>query len=209
MARGSQARTWRCCRRPRPRTTHFPLLEISGLGYEAAVHGQKTYNGVAILSRHPIEDLRRGLPGDTSDEQARYIEATVKGLRVAEHLPAERQPVGQRQVRLQARLDGAAAHAYPPHPAANRDSAGTGRRLQLLSDHTGFGRRRGAPDMHGRHFPSRRALTNSLLTVPLAGDAGHRKPLTMALDGAPVVFRLVAGRLAARILDRMAPTDDN
>ncbi len=61
----------------------FPLLEISGLGYEAAVHGQKTYNGVAILSRHPIEDLRRGLPGDTSDAQARYIEATVKGLRVA------------------------------------------------------------------------------------------------------------------------------
>ena len=61
----------------------FPLLEIRGQGYEAAVHGQKTYNGVAILSRHPIEDLRCGLPGDKSDEQARYIEATVKGFRVA------------------------------------------------------------------------------------------------------------------------------
>jgi exodeoxyribonuclease-3 len=61
----------------------FPLLEISGAGYQAALHGQKTYNGVAILSRHPIEDVRRGLPGDDADMQARYIEATVKGVRVA------------------------------------------------------------------------------------------------------------------------------
>jgi exodeoxyribonuclease-3 len=61
----------------------FPLLEISGAGYQAALHGQKTYNGVAILSRHPIEDIRRGLPGDDADAQARYIEATVKGVRVA------------------------------------------------------------------------------------------------------------------------------
>jgi exodeoxyribonuclease III len=61
----------------------FPLLEIRGLGYEAAVHGQKTYNGVAILSRHPIEDLRCGLPGGDGDDHARYIEATVKGFRVA------------------------------------------------------------------------------------------------------------------------------
>jgi exodeoxyribonuclease-3 len=61
----------------------FPTLEIEELGYEIAVHGQKTYNGVAILSRHPIEEVRRGLPGDDGDDQARYIEATVKGFRVA------------------------------------------------------------------------------------------------------------------------------
>lgn len=61
----------------------FPALEIEALGYRIATHGQKTYNGVAILSRHPIEDLRRGLPGDESDEQARYIEATIQGIRVA------------------------------------------------------------------------------------------------------------------------------
>lgn len=61
----------------------FPDLEIKALGYEIATHGQKTYNGVAILSRDPIEDIRRGLPGDTSDEQARYIEATIRGFRVA------------------------------------------------------------------------------------------------------------------------------
>ncbi len=61
----------------------FPALEISSLGYEAAVHGQKTYNGVAILSKHPIEDVFRGLPGDPEDEQARYIEGTIRGIRVA------------------------------------------------------------------------------------------------------------------------------
>ena len=60
----------------------FPRLEIESLGYQIAVHGQKTYNGVAILSRHPIEDVRTGLPGNPSDEQARYIEATIKGIRV-------------------------------------------------------------------------------------------------------------------------------
>lgn len=60
----------------------FPALEIQALGYEAAVHGQKSYNGVAILSKHPIEDVTCGLPGDDSDDQARYIEATVKGVRV-------------------------------------------------------------------------------------------------------------------------------
>ncbi|HAE00193.1 MAG TPA: exodeoxyribonuclease III, partial [Rhodospirillaceae bacterium] len=40
----------------------FPRLELDALGYQAEVHGQKTYNGVAILSRHAIEDVRRGLP---------------------------------------------------------------------------------------------------------------------------------------------------
>lgn len=65
----------------------FPRFEIEALGYRVETHGQKSYNGVAILSRHPIEDVRRGLPddntGDEKDEQARYIEATVQGVRVA------------------------------------------------------------------------------------------------------------------------------
>ncbi|MGE0765945.1 MAG: exodeoxyribonuclease III [Hyphomicrobiaceae bacterium] len=55
----------------------FPALEIESLGYTVAVHGQKGFNGVAILSRHPLEDIRRGLPGDPDDLQARYIEAAV------------------------------------------------------------------------------------------------------------------------------------
>ena len=60
----------------------FPALEIEALGYKIAVHGQKSYNGVAILSKHAIEDVETGLPGDKDDDQARYIEATVKGVRV-------------------------------------------------------------------------------------------------------------------------------
>lgn len=55
----------------------FPRAEIEDLGYNVAVHGQKTYNGVALISRHPMEDVTCGLPGDESDEQARYIEAVV------------------------------------------------------------------------------------------------------------------------------------
>ena len=66
----------------------FPSLEIGDLGYNLAVHGQKTYNGVAILSKLPLDDVERGLPGDESDEQARYIEATCGGVRtVSLYLP--------------------------------------------------------------------------------------------------------------------------
>lgn len=61
----------------------FPRLEIEAAGYGAAVHGQKSYNGVAILSKHPMSDIRTGLPGDTADDQARYVEATIAGVRVA------------------------------------------------------------------------------------------------------------------------------
>ncbi|MEM8935574.1 MAG: exodeoxyribonuclease III [Pseudomonadota bacterium] len=56
----------------------FPAEPFEDLGYNVAVHGQKTYNGVAILSKHPMDDIEKGLPGDPSDEQARYIEALVQ-----------------------------------------------------------------------------------------------------------------------------------
>jgi exodeoxyribonuclease-3 len=55
----------------------FPVAAIERLGYEVATHGQKSFNGVAILSRHRLEDVVRGLPGDPDDLQARFIEATV------------------------------------------------------------------------------------------------------------------------------------
>ncbi len=61
----------------------FPAMEISGLGYRSAVVGQKTYNGVAILSKTPISMTLSALPGDAQDEQARYIEALTAGVRVA------------------------------------------------------------------------------------------------------------------------------
>jgi len=62
---------------------NFPALEIGDLGYNSAISGQKTYNGVAILSKTPLEVEHRALPGDENDEQARYIEAvtdTAAGL---------------------------------------------------------------------------------------------------------------------------------
>lgn len=62
----------------------FPRLEVEAAGYNVAVNGQKSYNGVAILARGRITETARSLPeGPAPDEQARYIEATVEGLRVA------------------------------------------------------------------------------------------------------------------------------
>jgi len=57
----------------------FPSEIFEDRGYRVEPHGQKGFNGVAILSRLPLEDVTRGLPGDDSDEQARWIEATVLG----------------------------------------------------------------------------------------------------------------------------------
>lgn len=56
----------------------FPAEAFESLGYNCAVHGQKTYNGVAILSKFPMSDVRRGLPGDPDDIQARYVEAVIE-----------------------------------------------------------------------------------------------------------------------------------
>ena len=50
----------------------FPRMEIEALGYNIETHGQKSYNGVAILSKHPFDEVQARLPGDESDEQARY-----------------------------------------------------------------------------------------------------------------------------------------
>ena len=62
----------------------FPLEELTARGYEAIWHGQKSWNGVAILSRGglPLE-THRGLPGDPDDVHSRYLEAEVAGLTVA------------------------------------------------------------------------------------------------------------------------------
>ena len=55
----------------------FPREPFEAAGYNVATHGQKTYNGVAILSKLPLEDVTPRLPVDDSDEQARYLEAVV------------------------------------------------------------------------------------------------------------------------------------
>jgi exodeoxyribonuclease-3 len=59
----------------------FPAEAFERLGYNVAVHGQKTYNGVALLSKHPLEDVRKGLPEVDGDDHARYIEAVIAGPR--------------------------------------------------------------------------------------------------------------------------------
>jgi exodeoxyribonuclease-3 len=62
----------------------FPRFEIEALGYHVETHGQKGFNGVAILSKMKPDEVSRGLPGDDADEQARFMEAvfSVSGKRV-------------------------------------------------------------------------------------------------------------------------------
>lgn len=72
----------------------FPLEPIEELGYQAAIHGQKTYNGVAILSRVGIEDVRRGLEGDGLVDDRRVIAATVQGVMLLNVYVVNGQAVG-------------------------------------------------------------------------------------------------------------------
>ncbi len=62
---------------------NFPRELLEDRGYQVETHGQKSFNGVAILSKLPLEDVTRGLPGDEADEQARWIEGTVIGAKTA------------------------------------------------------------------------------------------------------------------------------
>ncbi|MGE3622621.1 MAG: exodeoxyribonuclease III [Bdellovibrionales bacterium] len=75
-------------------TEAFPALEFKSAGFESVALGQKTYNGVAILSRHPIDDVMEHLPEAGEDTQARYLEATIKGIRVASIYLPNGNPMG-------------------------------------------------------------------------------------------------------------------
>jgi exodeoxyribonuclease-3 len=57
----------------------FPAGELEDLGYNVATHGQKGFNGVALLSKRPFDEVTARLPGDDDDEQARYLEAVISG----------------------------------------------------------------------------------------------------------------------------------
>jgi exodeoxyribonuclease-3 len=90
----------------------FPRLEVEELGYHLAVCGQKSYNGVAVLSKAPLEDLTTALPGDAADDQARYLEATTFGLRVASiYLPNGNPVDGEKFPYKLAWMDRLAEHA--------------------------------------------------------------------------------------------------
>lgn len=60
----------------------FPALDLVGLGYQLAIYGQRTYNGVAIASRLPITDVVRGMDDGEPDDHARLIGATIGGIRI-------------------------------------------------------------------------------------------------------------------------------
>jgi len=66
-----------CLQEIKCQTDAFPKERFEELGYNVSVHGQKTFNGVAVLSKLPLEDVTHGLAGDDGDEQARFIEAVV------------------------------------------------------------------------------------------------------------------------------------
>jgi exodeoxyribonuclease-3 len=93
----------------------FPRLEVEAAGYNVATHGQKTFNGVAILSKRPME-VTRGLPGDDADEHARYIEAVIQDgeriVRVASiYLPNGNPPLTDKYSYKLAWMDRLIAHA--------------------------------------------------------------------------------------------------
>ena len=71
----------------------FPRAEVEDAGWNVATHGQKTFNGVAILTRAPAE-IERGLPGDPDDPQARYMEAVVATERGAVRVASVYAPNG-------------------------------------------------------------------------------------------------------------------
>ena len=94
----------------------FPRGAIEAAGYNVAVYGQKAFNGVAILSKRPLEDVRRGLPGGPDDEQARYLEGVIStqsgAVRVASIYLPNGNPVGTPKFPYKlAWLDRLGAHA--------------------------------------------------------------------------------------------------
>ena len=76
------------------KATEFPGDVFTALGYESAFVGQKSYNGVAVLSRHPMETVSAVLAGDDEDSHARFMEVRVKGVRMVNIYLPNGNPVG-------------------------------------------------------------------------------------------------------------------
>jgi exodeoxyribonuclease III len=90
----------------------FPREAFEAAGYNVATHGQKTYNGVAILSKQPFDEVKPRLPGDDGDAQARYLEAVIGGIRVASiYLPNGNPVDTEKYVYKLAWMDRLIAHA--------------------------------------------------------------------------------------------------
>lgn len=76
------------------KATEFPALVFQALGYESVAVTQKSYNGVAVLSRHPMETINTTLAGDDADSHARYLEMTIEGIRIVNIYLPNGNPVG-------------------------------------------------------------------------------------------------------------------
>jgi exodeoxyribonuclease-3 len=93
-------------------TEGFPAMELKAAGYDSRAVGQKSYNGVAVLSRHPIVVRRECLPGETGEEPARYLEVETAGLIVASiYLPNGNPAPGDKFAYKLAWMDRLIAHA--------------------------------------------------------------------------------------------------
>jgi exodeoxyribonuclease-3 len=76
------------------KATEFPALVFQALGYESVAVTQKSYNGVAVLSRYPMETINTTLAGDEADSHARYLEMTIEGIRIVNIYLPNGNPVG-------------------------------------------------------------------------------------------------------------------
>jgi exodeoxyribonuclease-3 len=93
----------------------FPAADIEALGYNVAVHGQKGFNGVAILSKFPIDEAHPRLPGDDLDQHSRYLEAVIStregAVRIASiYLPNGNPPATEKYPYKLAWMDRLIAH---------------------------------------------------------------------------------------------------
>ena len=175
----------------------FPIVEIRAAGYDGVWHGQKGFNGVAILT--PAARRRRcaasGLPGDPDDTHSRYIEAEVDGRRRRLDLSAQRQSGRHREVRLQARLDGSAARpcASSCSPRSGRScspATGTSSRPTIPTTSSRPGRWRSDALMQ----PESRAAFRRILNLGFTDAIRARYPDGAGLHLLGLYRRLLAAR---------------
>jgi exodeoxyribonuclease III len=99
-ARLSHVTTWLRANQPdvlllqELKSPSFPAEVFSELGYGSAAVTQKAYNGVAVLSRHPIQTISTSLSGDEADSHARFLEVMIDGLRIANLYLPNGNPIG-------------------------------------------------------------------------------------------------------------------
>ena len=159
-----------------------PARAFEDLGYNVEIHGQKSFNGVALLSKLPFDEVSRGLPGDDADAQARFIEGvfSVKGgaIRVASLYLPNGNPVGTDKFAYKfAWMD--RLEAYAQDAARGRGDVRARRRLQRH------------PRADRRALP--RALGRDALFQPET-RARYRRLLNLGLTCA---FRACSGRARA------------